>query len=56
MGWETPKKDSATLLADIAGNPKLLSYIEKINDMNTEERQKIYDFIDFTLYTKKAGV
>lgn len=56
MGWEAPKKDSATLLADIAGDPKLLSYIEKINDMNIEERQKIYDFIDFTLYTKKAGV
>lgn len=56
MGWETPKKENAEILADIAGDPKLMSYIEKIKEMNNEDRQKVYDYIDFTIYSKKTGV
>lgn len=55
MGWEIPKKDSATLLADIAGDPELIIYLEKIKEMNSKERQKVYDYIDFIVYSKKAG-
>lgn len=56
MGWEDHKKENAVLLADIAGDTALLSYIKKIQELSPEEKQKVYNFIDFTLYSKKAGV
>lgn len=53
LGWETPSIDSAELLADIAGDPTLLSYINKIKEMGTNDKEKIYSYIDYILSTKK---
>lgn len=55
MGWEISKKETANLLADLAMEKRLLLYMEKIQEMNEKEKQKVYDFIDFTLFQKKAG-
>lgn len=53
LGWETPSIDSAELLADVAGDPTLLSYINKIKEMGTNDKEKIYSYIDYILSTKK---
>lgn len=55
MGWENPPKTNATTLADIAGNKKLMSYINKMISMEEHEIQEIYNFIDYTI-SKKTGV
>lgn len=54
MGWDKPQKETGNLLADIAGDLKLMSYIEKIKKLPSKERQEVYNFIDFTLYLKKT--
>lgn len=53
MGWEKPKMTDAELLADIAGDPKMIEYIKKINDLGTEDKEKIYSYIDYVVSTKK---
>ena len=53
MGWEKPKMDTAELLADIAGDEDLIDCIKKITEMNTEDREKVYSYIDYIVSTKK---
>lgn len=56
MGWEEkPESNDMDLLADIAYDHELLSYIKKVTEMNDEEKMKVFNYIDFIIYTKKAG-
>ena len=53
MGWKEPKVDTAELLADIAGDEDLMDCIKKITEMNIDDREKVYSYIDYIVSTKK---
>lgn len=53
MGWEKPKMDAAELLADIAGDEDLLDCVKKLIEMNIDDREKVYSYIDYIVSTKK---
>lgn len=56
MGWdEKPEPEDMDLLADLAFDKELLTYIKKVTEMNDEEKMKVFNYIDFIIYTKKAG-
>lgn len=55
MGWSDNHPDNSELVADISGNPELLSYIKKLIDLPESEMRQVYGYID-ALYSKnKAG-
>ena len=55
MGWTEHKPDNAELVADISGNPQLLSCIEKLTNLPKDDQQLVYGYVD-ALYSKnKAG-
>lgn len=55
MGWTKHKPDNAELVADISGNPQLLSCIEKLTNLPKDDQQLVYGYVD-ALYSKnKAG-
>lgn len=47
LGWMEPEISSAELLADIAGNKRMLEYIAKIKDLSDEKKEEVFSFIDF---------
>ena len=53
VGWETPSMDKAELIADIAGDSKLLSCIENIISLKPVDREEIYNYIEFLIQKKK---
>ena len=53
LGWEKPKMDSPELLADIAGDFKLLECIRKINSMTENDKEKVYSYIDYNYSANK---
>ena len=53
MGWEKPAEDEAEKLADMVGDRKLTSYIEKISQLDDADKEKIYSYIDYIISSKK---
>lgn len=53
LGWEKPKLNSPELLADIAGDGRLLEYIEKIKNLTDTDKEKVYSYIDYIYSTNK---
>ena len=53
VGWESPSSNKADLLADIAGDEKLLSCIEQIISLKQENREEVYNYVDFLFHKKK---
>lgn len=53
MGWSKPNLNVAELLADIAGDEVFIDYIKKIKEMNLDDREKVYSYIDYIVSTKK---
>lgn len=47
LGWEKPKLNSPELLADIAGDSRLLDYIDKIKNLTDSDKEKVYSYIDY---------
>lgn len=52
MGWETPAPDDAELFADMLGDSKLLKYMSMVNNMDTEQKEQIYSYIEFVASKK----
>lgn len=53
MGWEKPSVNDAEILADLAGNKRILEYANKLNMMNEETLQMAMNYIDYLLSNKK---
>ena len=53
MGWEKPAEDEAEKLADMVGDRKLASYMEKISQLDDADKEKIYSYIDYIISSKK---
>lgn len=55
MGWEKPGKDDAILLSSLVNDRLLMSAIQKIINMDYEQKMKVYDYIDFQLYKTNSN-
>lgn len=53
MGWEKPKPSDAEFFADIIGDRNLVNYLKKLQNMSSEDRAKVYSYIDFVISSKK---
>ena len=55
MGWETPEanNDDPELLADIAGDRKILDCWRKLQQLNEDDREKVYSYVDYIFSNKK---
>ncbi len=54
MGWEDNLTEcNADLLVDVLSDSTEITFIKKLNTLNIEHRQAIYDYIDFLC--KKEG-
>lgn len=52
MGWEKPFIADAELLADIAGDLRLIRCIRQISSMDESDKGKIYSYVDYIESTK----
>lgn len=55
MGWETPEahNDDPELLADVAGDRKILDCLRKLQQLNEDDREKVYSYVDYIFSNKK---
>ena len=52
LGWEKPSIRDAELLADIAGDSKLMKCVRQIASMGNADREKVYSYVDYIKSTK----